>query len=99
MLDGGGGHDGLLGDGGSDTLTGGDGDDGFYFHGSWESSGDDHDVIMDFGEGDRLHLTWLEGFDAVTQEATAEGLMVMAGDFKVLLAGYDGTLDAGDFTF
>ena len=100
VINGGDGDDALWGHGGADTLTGGAGDDLFiYDNGAYESTGDEYDTITDFSSGDRIELgRWFEqDFEDISQTPTADGLMVEAGDLKVLLAGFDGMLTEADF--
>ena len=93
LLGGGAGADTLWGEGGADTLTGGDGQDVFVF----ETVAENQAVVMDFTEGDRLDLAFVESFDDVSQRITADGLVVEAGDFQVLLAGVSEMLTEEDF--
>ncbi len=93
VLSGGAGADTLRGDGGADTLTGGAGDDVFLFTQASENQA----VITDFSEGDRLDLAFVESVDEISQRITAEGLVVEAGDFQVLLEGVSEMLTREDY--
>ena len=74
-------------------MTGGAGDDVFVFAKASENQA----VITDFSEGDLLNLEFVESFDEISQRITAEGLVVEAGDFEVLLEGVNEMLTEEDY--
>lgn len=77
------GSDRLSGDSGDDRLHGGKGADTFIF-----APGDDHDVIADWGWGDRIDLS---AFDAtladVRLKAHDDGTMMRIDDVRILVEG------------
>ena len=95
LLHGGQGDDRLEGWAGTDTLTGAQGSDEFFFWQSSASTAVNRDVITDFSldEWDWINLDFVESYDDVVQRQTADGLVVEAGEFQVLLAGFSGELE------
>lgn len=92
-LEGGKGSDVLDGGEGADVLVGGADGDSFVF-------GPGNDVVLDFdgSNGDRVVFAFDSGLTAqnVSVSVTAEGTLISAGSDTMLLAGYFGSIDAGN---
>lgn len=92
------GNDTVNGGAGNDTVTGGAGSDVFVFNHTAPAT----DVITDFTEGqDVVSVRGLGlAYESLSISDTSEGVMIIAGQEHILLAGvHAATLNEGDFRF
>ena len=98
VLSGGAGDDVLLGGSGHDKLSGGAGADIFVFDDDFGA-----DIISDYGRGDRIDLSAIEGLDSFSDlviNYTAKQAVIVIGDDRIMLTGLGiGDLSAQDFIF
>jgi Ca2+-binding RTX toxin-like protein len=80
-IDGRAGNDVILGGAGNDTLNGGTGDDAFLFE-----TGDGHDEITDFSDGDALEIYGYTAWQSIQQQGADVRITLSASD-SILVRG------------